>query len=192
VGYEALIDFCRSRELMGVPGDIVEVGALCGGGTYKLARFLLTQGSQKKVYAIDCFDIQVDHTQNTNGITMTRLYEASLKGKSQKRVFDRVTAGIPNIVVIAGDSKTVELPVGAVCFGFIDGNHAEDYVVNDFYLVWKKLSPCGVVAFHDYGYDLPGVTATIELLCAGHSPEIAGVHVDNQKHIIYIQKAAPL
>jgi len=185
-----MIEFCRDRRLMSVPGDIVEVGAFCGGGSYKLGKFLLTQGSQKKVYVIDCFDINADQTQNTDKNTMAHLYEVSLKGKSQREIFGQVTAGIPNILVIAQDSKTVELPVEAVCFGFVDGNHAEDYVANDFYLVWKKLSPGGVIAFHDYGYDLPGVTAMIDLLHARHLAEIAEVHLDNQRHVIYIQKAS--
>jgi predicted O-methyltransferase YrrM len=175
---------------MNIPGDIVEIGAFCGGGTYKLAKFLQQQKSHKRVYTIDSFDIQMDQTENADGKSMAQMYEASLKGKSQRQVFDKVTAGIPNLFVIVGDSKAVVLPAEAVCFGFIDGNHADDYIVNDFYLVWKKLSPGGVIAFHDYGYDLPGVTAAIDQLCARHSPDIAGVHVDNQKPIIYICKAA--
>jgi hypothetical protein len=191
VGYEGLIEFCRSHHLLSVPGDIVEVGSFCGGGTYKLARFLLTRGSQKRVYAIDCFNIDLDQTENTDKMTMAQLYQASLKGKSQRQVFDQVTAGVPNILVIAGDSKAVELPAEAVCFCFIDGNHADDYVVNDFYLVWKKLSPGGVIAFHDYGYDLPGITATIDQLCARHAPEIARVHVDHYRHVIYLRKGVP-
>jgi hypothetical protein len=176
---------------MSVPGDVVEIGAFRGGGTYKLAKFLQTQGSQKKVYTIDCFDILFDQTQNSDGKTMAQLYQVTLKGESQRQVFDQVTAGIPNIVVMAGNSKEVELPARAACFGFIDGNHAEDYVINDFYLVWNKLSPGGVIAFHDYGDDLPGVTETIDLLRARHSGEIAKAHVDHHQHVIYLWKAKP-
>jgi hypothetical protein len=186
VGYEGLIDFFCAKELTAVPGDLVEIGAFRGGGTYKLAKFLQKQGSQKKVYTIDCFDIQFDKTQNCYGMSMAQLYMKTLKGKSQRQVFDQVTAGIPNIVVIAGDSRTVELPAEAVCFGFIDGNHSDEYVVSDFYLVWGKLSPGGVVAFHDYGHDLPNVTAMIDLLCARHSSEIAEVRVDAERHVIYL------
>jgi predicted O-methyltransferase YrrM len=189
VGYEALTEFIQSWGLLSVPGDIVEIGAFCGGGTYKLAKFLQQQKSPKRVYTIDCFDIQVDQTENTDGMRMAQLYEASLKGNSQRQVFDKVTAGIRNLFVIVGDSKAVVLPAEAVCFGFIDGNHADDYVVNDFYLVGKKLSPGGVIAFHDYGYDLPGVTAAIDQLCARHSAEIARVHVDLYRHVIYLRKA---
>jgi SAM-dependent methyltransferase len=191
VGYEALIEFFRDRNLMAVPGDLVEIGAFRGGGTYKLAKLLQKQGSRKKVYTIDCFDIQLDRTRNVEGLSMAEIYHATLEGKSQRKIFDQVTAGIPNIVVIEADSKEAELPAEAVCFGFIDGNHSDEYVRNDFYLVWRKLSPGGVVAFHDYGHDLPNVTATIDLLRARHVGEITEAHVDRERHIIYLRKAKP-
>lgn len=190
VGYEALIEFFKSRELLSVPGDVVEIGAFCGGGTYKLAKFLSMQESRKTVYAVDCFDISFDRTQNTDGKAMADGYKKTLKGKSQKEVFDQVTSGLSNIVVVAKDSKVAKLPTESLCFGFVDGNHAEDYVLNDFYLIWEKLTPGGVIAFHDYGYDLPVVTATVDLLRTRHSREIAGFHVNRQRHVIFIQKAA--
>jgi hypothetical protein len=188
VGYEALIEFFVSKGLATVPGDIIEIGAFRGGGTYKLAKFLQGQGSQKKVYTIDCFDIQFDQTQNSEGRAMAQLYRETLGDGSQRKVFDRVTAGVPNIVVIAGDSKAVELPAETVCFGFIDGNHSDEYVLSDFYLVWRKLSLGGVIAFHDYAHDLPNVTSMIDQLCARHSSAIDAIHVDTNRHVIYIRK----
>jgi hypothetical protein len=190
VGYEAFIEFFRDRELMSVPGDLVEIGAFRGGGTYKLARYLQKHGAQKKVYTIDCFDIQFDRTQNVDGVSMADFYQTWLAGKSQRKIFDEVTAGIPNIVVIAEDSKLAKLPAKSVCFAFIDGNHSDEYVANDFYLIWNKLSPGGVVAFHDYGFDLPNVTTRIDQLCAQHMLEIAEQFLDDQRHIVYIRKSS--
>jgi hypothetical protein len=70
-----------------------------------------------------------------------------------------------NVITISKDSKKVKFPVDQeFVFGFIDGNHSPEYVVNDFYLVWKPLVPGGIVAFHDYGYDLPKVTETVDRL----------------------------
>ncbi|MGD0459030.1 MAG: class I SAM-dependent methyltransferase [Terriglobia bacterium] len=188
VGYETLIDFMQTKQILGLPGDVVEVGAFCGGGTYKLARSLMRRHLSKKVYAIDCFDITFDETECTAGIRMPELYARSLRGRSQKEVFRKVTQGLRNVVVIAADSRTVTLPTDAVCFAFIDGNHAPDYVRNDFHLVWKKRSGSGVVAFHDYGYDLPMVTSTLDDLCGEHRNEIQESYVDAQKHILFIQK----
>ena len=99
-----------------------------------------------------------------------------------------VTQDLPNVVVVVADSRTVSLPTDAVCFAFIDGNHSPEYVRNDFDLVWEKLSVGGVVAFHDYGYDLPMVTSTLDDLCAQHRSEIQETYVDAQKHILFIQK----
>jgi len=192
VGYEGLIEFYRARRLGNVPGDLVEIGAFRGGGTYKLAKFLEMLGSDKKVYTIDCFDIHADQTENLEGLRMSEIYEAKLEGHSQRQVFNRVTASATNIVVIAGDSKEVELPCDEVSFAFVDGNHADDYVVNDFYLVWGKLSPGGAIAFHDYEYDLPNVTRSIDDLCLRHADEIAEIHVDAERHVIFIRKAGGL
>lgn len=188
VGYEALIDFMKANRILELPGDLVEVGAFCGGGTYKLGKFLSQKATRKKVYVIDCFDTGRDTTQCTAGARMTQLYAQHLDGRSQKEVFCQVTRGIPNIEVIEEDSKCARIIAETVCFAFIDGNHAPEYVRNDFYLVWGKLAPGGVVAFHDYGYDLPQVTAALDKLCAQHREEISNRFVNEKKHILFIQK----
>jgi methyltransferase family protein len=190
VGYEALIEFFQRRGLANVPGDVVEIGAFKGGGTYKLAKFLQKHRLQKKVYTIDCFDTQFDVTKTVDAMTMAEYYERQLAGKCQRAIFDEVTAGMANIVVIADDSKRVNLSAQALSFAFIDGNHSDEYVINDYYLAWNKLSPRGVVAFHDYGFDLPNVTSTIDHLCDKHSAEIEDISVDSRRHIIYIPKRA--
>ncbi len=63
-----------ARRILSIPGDIVEIGVFCGGGNYKLARMLRRERLQKKVYAIDCFNIDVDRTRNTVGYVMADLY----------------------------------------------------------------------------------------------------------------------
>jgi hypothetical protein len=177
-----------AKGVLDVPGDVVEIGSFCGGGTYKLAKTLLSKHSDKTVFAVDCFDITFDNAECTDGVRMARYYAEVLGGRSQKEMFSRVTRGLQNVVAIAEDSRRVNLPTDAVCFAFIDGNHAPDYVRNDFRLVWEKLSGAGVVAFHDYEYNLPLVTLTLDDLCAQHRNEIQGSYVDAQKHILFIQK----
>ena len=188
VGYESLIKIIEERKLLAIPGDFVEVGAFCGGGTYKLSRFLLRERSEKRLFAIDCFDIHADHSECTAGERMGDMYSRMLEGKSQEEVFRQVTQGLTNLVVMATDSKKASLPTNAVAFGFVDGNHSPDYVESDFYLVWEKLSPGGVVAFHDYGHDLPEVTAKLDELCAKHRSEILESFVLDEKHILGIRK----
>jgi predicted O-methyltransferase YrrM len=187
-GYEAVIGFIQGMHTLDLPGDVVEVGAFCGGGTYKLARFLSRNAAGKKVYVIDCFSIDHDNTECTAGARMSDLYAGYLRGRSQKEVFDCVTRGLHNIEIIPKDSKLAVIPAEVICFAYVDGNHAPAYVRNDFSLVWSKLTPGGVVAFHDYGYDLPQVTATLDELCAQHREEISRRSVHKKRHILFIQK----
>lgn len=188
VGYEALIDFMKANRILDLPGDLAEVGAFCGGGTYKLSKFLSSMASAKRVNVIDCFEIEFDQTESTKGIRMAEHYSHQLNGRPQKEVFSKVTQGLQNLEIIQGDSKCAKILAPAICFAFVDGNHAPEYVQNDFYLVWDKLAPGGVVAFHDYGCDLPQVTDALDRLCAQHRDKICNRFINEQKHILYIQK----
>ena len=188
VGYEVLIDYMKENRALELPGDVVEVGAFCGGGTYKFSKSLSRMARGKRVHVIDCFEIEFDKTECTAGTQMAQLYSRHLKGRSQKDVFSRVTRGLQNVEVIEMDSMCAKISANAICFAFIDGNHAPEYVRNDFYLVWDKLAPGGVVAFHDYGYDLPQVTAALDKLCTEHREEISKRFINKEKHILFIQK----
>jgi hypothetical protein len=187
VGYEVLIDFMRKRGLYKLEGDIIEIGAFMGGGTAKLARF--AQKYDKKVYAIDIFDPSRDKTPDKNGVRMCDIYQAFLQGRSQSEVYQQTTRGFDNIITIDKDSKRVRFPKGQkFIFGFIDGNHQPDYVINDFNLVWRHLVSGGSVGFHDYNFDLPQVTKAIDGLISKHRDEISDIHEIEQKHIVILTK----
>ncbi len=55
-------------------------------------------------------------------------YRDGLRGRDQRSVFDEVTAACRNIMVLAEDCARVELPAQRLCFAYVDGNHAPDYV----------------------------------------------------------------
>lgn len=188
VGYEILMDEILKHGCMEVEGDFVEIGAFIGGGTYKLSKLLSKHKSQKRIFVIDIFDITADTTTNTSGQAMCEIYASILKGRNQWEVFCQITKGLQNIFVIKGDSKKVTIPTEKVAFAFIDGNHESSYVINDFFLIWPKLSIGGIVAFDDYGYDLPNVTETINWLLNMHSREIASYWVKGK--VIFIKKGA--
>jgi len=191
VGYEVLVDFMGKRELQKLEGDIIEIGAFMGGGTAKLAKFAVKYG--KKVYAIDIFDPRCDKTPDKNGVKMCDIYEAFLQGRSQLQVYQQTTNGFDNIVTINKDSKKVRFPRGQeFVFGFIDGNHQADYVINDFNLIWHRLVPGGGVGFHDYNFDLPEVTKAIDGLIYKHKDEISEVHEVKQSHIVILTKTKGL
>ena len=187
VGYEVLLDFIREHGLYRLEGDMIEVGVFTGGGTVKLARFARRYG--KRVYAVDIFDPDADKTETPDGVRMSEIYQAFLEGRSQFEVYQETTRRYKNIVTINEDSKRVRFPgEQKFMFGFIDGNHQPDYVRNDFCIVWPNLVPKGVLGFHDYDFELPEVTETINSLMAEHASEISERHEIKERHIILLTK----
>lgn len=121
---------------------------------------------------------------------MNELYIRTLSTlgfSSQWEVFQKVTQDCKNIRVIKGDTKKVSLPPEKVAFAFIDANHSPDYVLNDFHLVWEKLVPRGCIAFHDYGWDLPQVTETIDHIISTLQEQLTS-YVYPEGHIAYLLK----
>lgn len=191
VGYETLVEFIQSNNVLSADGDFVEIGTFLGGGAYKLSKFLQNSKSSKQLYVLDIFDPGFDATTNLGGNSMASLYSNVLKsyrGKTQWQIFSEVTRDCKNIIVIKADSKKTQIPSKSLCFCFIDGNHDPEYVQNDFYLIWNKLSAGGTVAFHDYEWDLPQTTAKINELINRHASEIDRVSHDKNKHILFVVK----
>ena len=179
--YDHLLDVLRNGL---PPGDVVEIGAFVGGGVAQLAR----AAPGRRVIAVDLFAPGADPTVNTAGAAMAGIYGHVLGGRSQRALYDAVTAGLPNVVTVAGDSAEVDLPTGAIAFAHVDGNHGPAYVRGDFEKVWARTVPGGVVAFDDYGHDLPGVTRTVDALRAERRDEIAAFWVAGEK-TAFVRKA---
>ncbi|MBN1993401.1 MAG: class I SAM-dependent methyltransferase [Anaerolineae bacterium] len=190
-GYDKLLRVINNYELLEIDGDFVEIGTFLGGGTYKLAKFLEVNNSNKKVYAIDIFEMNFDQTLCTTGTTMAKIYQGHVvknfgEKTSQLDIFKKVTQDCNNIELIIADTMDVRIPAEFISFGFIDGNHDPLYVKNDFYLVWNKLSAGGVVAFDDYGHDLPQVTNMLNDLVDKHQSRIKATW--QLGRILFIQK----
>lgn len=185
--YEILLDTIIEQKIYQLDGDFVEVEAFLGGGTYKLAKLLEKLKVNKKVYAVDIFNVDFDQSVCTQGITMSEIYRRILKGRNQYEIYREITKKCKNIVTIIGDSKEIVLPCEKIAFGYIDGNHHPEYVRNDFYLIWPKLVSKGIVGFDDYGYDLPQVTTTIHQLIGEEKDRILKIWTAGLK-TIFIQK----
>ena len=175
VGYEVLLDEMERYRIDAVEGDVLEIGALLGGGTATLCGWLARHAPGKRVITVDIFDPASDDTVTVDGWTMSELYALRLAGRDQRELFDEVTAGCRNLVVVEGDSTAVEIPVGRLAFAIIDGSHVPADVRTDFETVWSRLSPGGIVAFHDYGGDLPEITRTLHELVGEHAAELTRV-----------------
>jgi hypothetical protein len=184
-GYETLLDAILERDILDVPGDFVEIGAFLGGGSYKLGR-LLARRPEKRLIVVDVFDPSFDETECDRGLTMAEIYAEWSRERvgndvaNQRRIFDSVTAGLANVEVVVGDSASVELPADRVAFGFIDGNHSAAYVRSDFEMIWDRISPGGIVAFHDYGHDINEVTETIHQLVGERADELSRIWVEGE------------
>jgi Methyltransferase domain len=188
-GYGPILRAIDASEVAALDGDVLEIGVFLGGGTVKLCSLFAKRAPGKRVVAVDIFDPDVDHTATVEGREMTAIYSDLLKAHgtlSQRQIFDRVTSGWENLVVIAEDSLTAEIPAARLCFAMIDGNHTPQYVHGDFETAWSRLVPGGLVAMHDYGYDLPDVTHTINACIGEHASEIARVWTHGI--IAFIQK----
>jgi hypothetical protein len=189
-GYEVLLDFIKKYKIYDIQGDIVEIGAFLGGGTYKLCKFYEKYAPDKKIYVIDIFNPESDFITCTAGIKMKEIYTKHLKqlgAKNQIDIFRTVTKSCKNFELLIGDSKEVLIPSPRISFAYIDGNHSSEYVVSDFYKVWEKISPEGVVAFDDYGYDLPNVTQTIDDVIGKESERIKRIHTAGLKTIFIVK-----
>lgn len=170
--YQLLINFCHWRKIHDIPGDFLEIGALFGYGTRQLSAYLSRECRDKNLYVVDVFDPDFDVTATSSGVTMQELYNgwlADTGAPSQWLLYLCNIKGLANVRTIRGDSREITLPTERLSFAFIDGNHQADCVQSDFAMIWERLSPGGIVAFHDYGGDLPLVTKAIDDIAARHA-----------------------
>src|SRR5579884_3822394 len=188
VGYELLLEEIESHALGHVEGDVLEIGVLLGGGTAKLCGWFASHSADKRVIAVDVFDPAFDPTTTAQGWTMSELYAHLIGDRDQRAIFDEVTRGYANLVVVAGDSTSVQIPTDRLAFAFVDGSHVPDDVRSDFELVWKRLTSGGIAAFHDYGGDLPEVTHTLHRCIGSHAEEIARLWT-RPPAVLFVQRA---
>ncbi len=175
--YGFLLDVLRTPEQRAVGGDWLEIGVFLGGGTHQLSH---AAPPGARVIAVDVFARGTDGTQAADGRSMDEIYEEHLRfvarrlgtAPDQEAIFRQVTAGLDNLVVVVGDSRTVGLPTDRLAFAYIDGNHAADYVRSDFERAWALLAPGGIVALDDYGHAIDEVTRTVHELVGEHAAEI--------------------
>lgn len=169
-------------------GDVLEIGVLLGGGTAKLCGWFARHSPRARVIAVDVFDPELDPTTTVAGWPMRDLYARRLAGRDQREVFDDVTRGCTNLVVVPGDSTAVAIPTERLAFAFVDGSHVPDDLRSDFRTVWDRLLPGGLVAFHDYGGDLPGLTRTLHECIGRHAAEIARLFTRDPT-LLFLQRA---
>ena len=186
--YDNILEAILERRVHELGGDVVEIGVFLGGGVRQLAQLWQRLAPDRKVVAVDVFEPELDATATSAGIVMSGIYGRILQGHGQRAVYDAVTGDLPNVETVAGDSATVELPTDAIAFAHVDGSHDPVYVRSDFERLWERTLPGGIIAFDDYGHDLPEVTATVDDLRAEHDAEIGDFWTAGPK-TAFVQRA---
>jgi SAM-dependent methyltransferase len=136
---------------------VLEIGAYCGRSTICLAQ------DASQVYSVDTFDGRGTPTPGDTRGTFTR--NIARFGLSEK------------VKTIVGESQHVVPKLPAVFdLVFIDGGHDYETVSRDIELAMDVLKPDGLLAFHDYETNEPGVTAAVDELCGagGELLRVAG------------------
>jgi predicted O-methyltransferase YrrM len=84
----------------------------------------------------------------------------------QRAVFDSAMAQVfLSPIVHAGlsqDGAIMDALPRTLAFAFIDGDHSEEAVVSDLYFIAPRIVPGGVLIFHDYAPNCPGVVKTVD------------------------------
>lgn len=140
----------EGEELRRLAADkmVLEIGAYCGRSTICLAK------DAKQVCTVDTFDGRGTPADG-NTLTIFR------KNIQRHGVQDRVRE-------LVGESSVVLPNLPAIFdLAFIDGSHDYDSVCRDIGLAANCLKSGGVLAFHDYESNEPGVTAAVDELIAG-------------------------
>jgi len=96
----------------------------------------------------------------------------------------------PRIEQLFGDSKAFDDgPYRAACdVVFVDGSHARSYVASDTEKALRMVKPGGLVLWHDYGPDCPGVFVVLNRLAA----RLPLMHVAGTTLVVYRSPPRPM
>jgi SAM-dependent methyltransferase len=170
-----LISYIQER--LTALGDVLEVGVGRGELTAYLAYAASLQ--DKKVFAVDVCNIDFDQSKNEGGLYLPDYYrQMGLTLENQEEVIRLNIKDCSNVVFFKMDSAKLTFPENQqFCLAVIDGCHTSEYIRSDFLLAWPRISEGGFVAMHDYGGDMPNVTAAIQLLLKEFEAEIASTAI---------------
>lgn len=128
--------------------DVLEIGSYEGLSTINLA------ATARSVVAIDPFD---GRATPKPGNTLT-VFESNI---SSAGVEDKVS------VLVGTSEEMVPTLNGEFDLVFIDGDHGYESVRRDIELALTRLRDRGLLAFHDYHNDEPGVKRAVDEMVAG-------------------------
>lgn len=144
------------QSLMGLHGDLFEIGSYHGRSSCIMARGLQPG---ERLHVCDAFDLGVEE-QYGDAPTVAR-FMANLRS---------IVPGLEEhqVVTYRTTSDRLELaPALRFRFVHVDGAHAHGACLNDLRLAARHLLPFGVIVVDDFAYpSYPGVTTAVEAFLA--------------------------
>jgi hypothetical protein len=171
-------DLIQQLEMISsLAGNIVECGSARCGTSILIAKFLHSNGIQKKIYSLDLFGDGLDPSElnEEKNEGLTKVSDRAFTYNSYKYVIKKVKKlGFGNTVFpIKGFfSETLPLINSKFCLSFIDCDLSKSiqYCAEK---VWPETVSQGVVLFDDYGsQDYMGVKPTVDAFVNKYSDEI--------------------
>jgi predicted O-methyltransferase YrrM len=135
------------------PLNILEIGTFDGNTTLQMA---LNSQNDARIHTLDL----PDEDPSTKNSISNREEKFVYDEKKKKRKFEG-TSVHHKIIQHFGDSAEYDFQKftdrGLIDFCFIDGSHTYKYVKSDTEKVFKILSPKGIIFWHDFNPNWPGV-----------------------------------
>lgn len=143
--------------VMGIPGDVVELGCNVGTTALYIRRLLNLVETGKEFHVYDSFEGLPEANEHDGN--PPRLDKGNLA--KEKSAFEQSfkDAGLEFPIIHKGffaDIPDNEYP-DKICFAFFDGDFYSS-ILDSFFKVYHKMVPGGIIIVHDYeGAMLPGV-----------------------------------
>lgn len=163
---------------------LFEFGTCTGKTTYLWAR---NQPPEGTVTTLTLDPERINEYRSVPGDDRTA--EAYAKEESRFTRFRYSGTEVESRVVqLYGDSKQFdELPYSGTCdVVFVDGSHAYSYVVSDSEKALRMVRPGGLVLWHDYSPECPGVFRALNELV----PRLSMVHIRGTTLVAYRSRPA--
>jgi hypothetical protein len=137
--------FERLSNLRDRTGGLVGIEIGVAGGEHALS--LLKNLDIKKLYLIDPYDLYNEYNEGKvhYGVDQLSLSQTEARSRNKLKDFEKNLVWIKKL-----SSDAVSDITEKVDFVYIDGNHQEEFVVEDIDNYISVLNPSGVIGGHDY------------------------------------------
>jgi len=155
---EFIIDTLEEALVLGVPGDVVELGCNQGTTSVFIRKLLDVTNSTKNFHVYDSFEGLPEKTELDDlSIVSGQKGECKSSKAYLLSVFEHFNLTPPIINTGWFAEIDDQYYPDQICFAFLDGDFYTS-ITDSLNKIYHKLSPGAIVCVHDYGSDgLPGV-----------------------------------